>query len=370
MADDGVLQRDAVAAKDGTAFAGDRERLARIVELAEAHLLGRDRVRILEAAEVDGQQHALAQFERHVGELLLGHLIAGDRLVELLAVDGVAQGRLEAVASRAERAVGDAEARLIEARERTLEAAHAGQHRRGGQADAVEDEFRRDRRAQRHLLVDLASREAGGVRGDHEAPDAVIGLGPHDGHVSDGAIGDPHLGAVEHPVVAIPLRRGAHPRGIRAEVGLGEAEATDRLALRHARQPLVLLLVRAECVDRVHRQGALHAHERANAGIAGLELHGGKPVGDRVGAGAAVPFEVHAQDAELAELASELACGDRARLEPVGDLRLDAALDEVAHDIADRALLLGEQAVDGEELEWLAGRAAHGSSDDRAGLSR
>ena len=79
---------------------------------------------------------------------------------------------------------------------------------------------------------------------------------------------------------------------------------------------------------------------------------------------------MHAQHTELAELASEFARGDGACLEPVSDLGLDAALDEVAHDVADGALLLSEQAVDGEELKGLAGRAAHGSSDDRAGLSR
>ena len=30
--------------------------------------------------------------------------------------------------------------------------------------------------------------------------------GPHDGHVGDAAVGDPHLGAVEDPVVAVAAR--------------------------------------------------------------------------------------------------------------------------------------------------------------------
>ena len=53
MADHRILQRDAVAAQDRSALAGDGERLAGVVELAEAHLLGRDRMLILESTEVN-----------------------------------------------------------------------------------------------------------------------------------------------------------------------------------------------------------------------------------------------------------------------------------------------------------------------------
>ena len=93
-----------LAAEDRAALAGDRERLARVVELADADLLGADRVLVLEPAEVQREQVALVELERHVGELLLGELEAGDRAVELLAVDGVRDGGLEAVARRADRA--------------------------------------------------------------------------------------------------------------------------------------------------------------------------------------------------------------------------------------------------------------------------
>ena len=46
---------------------------------------GRSVPGVLAPAEVQGEQHALGELERHVGELLLGELEAGDRPAELLA---------------------------------------------------------------------------------------------------------------------------------------------------------------------------------------------------------------------------------------------------------------------------------------------
>ena len=261
MADHGVLQRDAVASEDRAALPSDGQRLAGVVELAEADLLWRDDVLVLESAQMDREEHALAELEGHVGQLLLRHLVAGDGLVELLAIDGVAQGGLEAVARGAQSAVGDAEPSLIEAGQGSLEPPDAGQHRRCGQADIVEDQLGGHGGPQRHLLVDLPRREAGRVSRDDESANPVIGLRPHDRDVCDRAVGDPHLRAVEHPVVGVALGSRAHAGRIGAEVGLGEAEAADGLALGHARKPLFLLLLGAEGVNGVHRERALHAHE-------------------------------------------------------------------------------------------------------------
>ena len=57
--------------------------------------------------------------------------------------------------------------------------------------------------------------------------------GPDDRDVGDRAVGDPHLGAVQDPVVAVASRARAHRAGVGAGVRLGQAEAADRLAGRH-----------------------------------------------------------------------------------------------------------------------------------------
>ena len=115
--------------------------------------------------------------------------------------------------------------------------------------------------------------------GHHEAADPVVRpLGPDDRDVGERAVGDPHLAAVEHPVVAVAPGPGAHRRRVAAGVGLGQAEAADRLAGGHPRQPLLLVLLAAPAVDRVHRQRALHGHEAAQPGVDGLELAAGDAV--------------------------------------------------------------------------------------------
>ena len=68
-------------------------------------------------------------------------------------------------------------------------------------------------------------------------PRRLVGLRPDHGDVGDRAVGDPHLGAVEHPVVAVALGPGPHPGRVGAEIRLGQPEAADRLAGGHPRQP-------------------------------------------------------------------------------------------------------------------------------------
>ena len=99
-----------------------------------------------------------------------------------------------------------------------------------GQPHVVEDQLRGDRRAQRQLLVDVLRREALRPLGDDEAADALVGRCPHDRDVGDRAVRDPHLRAVQDPVVAVAARTRAHRARVGAGVGLGQAEAADRLA--------------------------------------------------------------------------------------------------------------------------------------------
>ena len=117
-------------------------------------------------------------------------------------------------------------------------------------------------------------------------------------------------------------------------IGLGEAEAADRLSGRHTGQPLGLLLLRPVAPDRVHGQRALDGRRAAQARIARLELTARHAVGDRPGARAAVTGQVHAKHAQLAEFRDDVT-GQQARLEPVRDVRQRPVADEGAHGITD-----------------------------------
>ena len=111
------------------------------------------------------------------------------------------------------------------------------------------------------------------------------------------------------------------------------------------RKPAPLLFVAAESQDRVHHQRALHADETAQAGVAALDLLHHQPVFHIVHPGAAISFEVRAQEAQASQLRDELR--REARLaEAIADERQHALIDELASGLPHQQLLLGELRVD------------------------
>ena len=296
-------------------------------------------------------ERGAVDLECHLGELLLGQLVGGDRLLEHDPLLGVGERLLEAGAGSADGAEDDAETGLVEARERPFERLRAGKHAVGRHANVVEHELGGDRGAERQLLVNLGSREPGRPLLDDEPADlAVLGSRPDDRDVGDRAVRDPHLGAVQDPVRPIAPRVRAHRAGIGARVRLRQPEAADHLARVHPRQPVLLLLLRAPAPDREHRERALHRDGAADARVTRLELEARQAIRDRARTGEAVAVQVHAEEAELRELRHHLSRQD-ALLEPVADLGQHLLADELPHRVPDRLLLVVEQRVDREEVE-------------------
>ena len=169
----------------------------------------------------------------HPDELFLDELVAGDGLaVELLAGLGVLERGVVAGHGRADGAPTDAVAGLVEAHERALEAAGAGEQVGGGDMDILQREAAGDGGAQAPFAVDFVGAEAGAVGFDKEAADDldvvfIFDLGPDDGDVGDVAGGDPHFFAIENVLFAGFAGGGGHAAGIRAEAGLGQAEAAE-----------------------------------------------------------------------------------------------------------------------------------------------
>ena len=260
----------------------------------------------------------------------------------------VLERRFEAGAGRADRAPDDPVAGLVEAGERAFQRAHLGQDGVGGQAHVVEQQLGGDRGAQAELLVDVLGGEALGALGDEEAADALVGLRPDDGDVGDRAVGDPHLLAVQDPVVAVAAGAGPHRAGVRAGVGLGQAEAADRLAGGHPRQPLLLLLLRAPAPDREHRQRALDRDQAADAASRRprAPCRRGRRRWRRRRRSRSPRGACRARRA--CPVRAPARSGIVRLLEPVADVRHDLVADEGADGVADVALLVGEEAVDGE----------------------
>jgi hypothetical protein len=168
-----------------------------------------------------------------------------------------------------------------------------------------EDNLARIARAERQLAPDLGGLEPLHAPLDQEAVDLVVHLAPDDGDVGKRRVGDPHLVPIEDPTVALLHRPGLHPARVRAEVGLGEAEAADELGLLELREKPVLLRLAPEGVDRVHHEATLDGGEAADARVAPLQLLHAEAVGDAVHAGAAVALDRGAQEAHVGDLGDQ-----------------------------------------------------------------
>src|SRR5581483_10056135 len=144
---------------------------------------------------------------------------------------------------RAEAAPCDSVAGLRQATERILEAVRLREHVLRRDAAIFEEELRSDRRAQRELAHVVGGGEARRAFLDDEAADRAFALRPDDRDIGDRSVRDPRLRAIEDPGITVATRIGAHAAGVRAEVGLGEAEAADLLAGSELRNPVVALFL-------------------------------------------------------------------------------------------------------------------------------
>jgi len=358
MAEHRILERDPRGAEYRAGLSCHLERLAHVVQLGEADLLDCKLRRVLHAAEMECDQEPLLDLEHHVDELLLGKLERSDGTLELRAGLGVFERALVASARRPHRPPHDSETSLIEAAQGALEPRDAGQEGLTRNPAFVEMQLRRHRCTQRQLPLDVSGVKTRRAGGNQEAPYSLIGYRPHDCEAGDRAIGDPHLGPAQHPVGAVLSCVGPHAGGVGAGVRLGQPEAADDLARGHPREPFFFLLLGAVGRDREHRERALDRDEAAEAGIRGLELEAGEAVADRIDAGAAVTLQVHAEEAELAELGCDLA-RELGALEPLLDSGKQAVDGEAPNGLLEHALLLGEKCTQAEKVEGIYSGPAH-----------
>ena len=350
VADHRILVGDAVGAQDFARQLGAFPRHPDVVPLAHRDVLRRHRPSRLQPRQLVGEELALRDLRDHPRQLFLDQLVTGDRLAgELHSLAGVLERRVVALHRRAEPAPADAVARLVQGLERAADAAGASQDVVGRNPAVLEGELAGHRRPQRELAVLLGAHEALGALLDQEAPDSLVGARPHDRDIGDAAVRDPLLGAVQHPVVPVAARAGAHRRGVRPEIRLRETEAANHPAAGQPRDEAVLLLLRAEGEDRVHDQGALHRDHAADAGIAALQLLHHEPVRDIPQAGESVLREVRSEQVQIADLGRQLHRRARIAMALLDD-GLHPLVDELTDGISDQALLAAEQRVELHEI--------------------
>ena len=185
-------------------------------------------------------------------------------------------------------------------------------------------------------MLELRHREAVAVGLDHERGHPVvlaIGDREDDVEVGDAGVGDPVLGAVDDPLVAVLDRARAQRRGVRAGVRLRQRKGGRPLAARALRQEPLLQLVGAEQLDR-QRAELLDHQDQRDCRRRLRELLDRHLEHQRAGAGAAVlGVERKAEDVLVAEQLAEVLRVLVLRVDlrgARGDLLLGDLPDEVA----------------------------------------
>src|SRR5699024_11553124 len=83
-------------------------------------------------------------------------------------------------------------------------------------------------------------------------------------------------------------------------------------------------------------------------------IYGGDPVFDGRASGAAVAFQVHAEQAEVAHDPEDLGREDRVLI-PVGDIGADLSVHEGTDALADLEFGLREESWEVEQIGWVGG---------------
>ena len=150
---------------------------------------------------------------------------------------------------------------------------------------------------------------------------AVAGVGQQADPVGLGAVGDPHLAAVDDVVVAVGARIGLDRGDVGAGAGLGHADAGHRVARDRGRQEFAAHLVGAEPRQRRRRHVGLHPdRHRHPAAIDRAEFFRHH---QRIAVVEPLPAEldrlVEPEKAEIAELLEQLVRRENVRLLPFVD---------------------------------------------------
>ncbi len=165
-----------------------------------------------------------------------------------------------------------------------------------------------------------------------------LGLGAEDDVVSEAAVGDEELGAVDQEATGRFFRSRPHPGDIRTGSRLGDADRGDLLALRDREQVFLLLIGRR--VLRQVRRGHVGRDERRDGDAAGrlAKLLGEEGDRQHVAAGpAGLLREAEAEEAVAAHQRHQLQWELPFALGLL-DLWHDVVVDEVATDLLELAM--------------------------------
>ena len=287
-----------------------------------------------------------------VGDVVLEDLEAADDPAERVTLLHVGKRVLEHPVDRAKALRADHDPLVVERRQHCVpRLAGLAEHVAIGHEHIVVS----DRTAAHRPHPELGQQRGGdprrlGIDEEHRQPVVLLGdvpVGPrqHQQPVGDFGGGGPHLGAVELPpaidLFGESLHRAEH---VGAAVGFGHRQRDAQVARRHRSQPALLLLLRADCADRLGTAERGQPPNPQQPARGARHLAREDHLGDDVAAQTA-PFLGDADPEEALRL--ELVPDDErivllVRLEPAHQILGQLGIDPAPHHIAKRDLFLGE----------------------------
>src|SRR5215510_5655448 len=221
---------------------------------------------------VDGR-FAYVSPRQHLGQFVFDRAKIGYRLSELASLGGVFRGQRQRVLAAADAPGAEFEAAEVENVERDQVALADLAQEPVFRDFAVLQQQRRSRGAAlAQLMLLSAGSDAGVVVFDDEAGEFfAVDFGEDDVDVGEGAVGNPHLLAVQNPMrpFRIESRVGLGSERVGARSGFAQAIGRDPFSGPDLRQVLFLLLFRAEINDRQEPDAGRRAEGSGERTLAG-----------------------------------------------------------------------------------------------------
>ena len=284
----------------------------------------------------------------------------GQRLAEGAALVAVPERVLDEELHAGDRADGRHQPLALEVRHHVVEALVLLAEKIADGNPAILEEEQRGVRGEvadlRQLLRDAEPLHVGRERHQrHAAVSGAAGAHREGDEVRPTAVRDPHLGAVDHVVVAGPARGRAEVGHVAAGVGLGDAQGGDLLSRQGGDEELLLLLFGADFGDDRRRHLRLDQESHVDAGVlAPDQLLGEDHHEPVIPAGPTDALRVvDPESADLGQPAEHFA-GKDARLVPLQGVRRELSLDVLAKRPAEELVLRGEGRVHREHSSFLA----------------
>merc|ERR1719370_2343218 len=181
-----VLVANPVPSQHVPALTCDRQGLAAVVPLQQGDHLRHHLALLLETAKLEAGVEAEGDFRHCVRQLLLDQLVCCQRPSELVPAHRVIPRLVDTELCSSKGTPRNSIAGVIQARERTLEADHVGQHVLLGDGHLVHEDHPSVGGAEGELAFNLGGREAGHALLQNEAPEATLSLCPHNEDISNG----------------------------------------------------------------------------------------------------------------------------------------------------------------------------------------